>query len=46
MKKDKLEIKIFDTRDDMGFAAAKDIADAIKKLLQTKLESNKRLPYG
>lgn len=40
MKKDKLEIKIFDTRDDMGFAAAKDIADAIKKLLQTKQEIN------
>ena len=40
MKKDKLEIKIFDTRDEMGKAAAEDIASAIKELLSTKQEIN------
>lgn len=40
MKKDKLEIKIFDTRDEMGIAAADDIALAIKELLAEKQEIN------
>lgn len=40
MKKDKLEIKIFETRDEMGIAAANDIAAAIKELLSNKAEIN------
>lgn len=40
MIKDKLEIKIFETRDEMGRIAAADIADAIKKLLAEKKEIN------
>ena len=39
-KKDKLEVKIFDTRDNMGKVAADDIAEAIKKLLAEKEEIN------
>lgn len=34
--KDKLQVKIFDTRDAMGAAAAADIAEAIRELLQQK----------
>ena len=40
MIKDKLEIKTFETRDEMGRIAANDIADAIKKLLAEKKEIN------
>lgn len=40
MKKDKLEIKIFETRNEMGLAAANDIATAIKELLAEKSEIN------
>ena len=40
MIKDKLEVKIFETRDEMGMAAAKDIAVAIKKILAEKQEIN------
>lgn len=40
MKKDNLEIKIFHTRNEMGKAAAADIADAIKELLNQKQEIN------
>jgi len=39
-KKDKLEVKIYDTRDAMGKGAADDIAAAIKKLLAEKEEIN------
>ncbi len=39
-KKDKMEVKIFDTRDNMGIAAANDIRDAIKELLSQKEEIN------
>lgn len=39
-KKDKMEVKIFDTRDNMGIAAADDIASAIKELLAEKEEIN------
>lgn len=39
-KKDKLEVRIHDTRDKMGIAAAEDIANAIKKLLSEKDEIN------
>ena len=40
LKKDKLDVKIFDTRDAMGMAAADDIAECIKKLLSEKDEIN------
>ena len=40
MKKDKLKVKVFKTRDEMGFAAAEDIACAIKNLLESKQEIN------
>ena len=40
MIKDKLEIKIFETRDEMGKAAAEDIAAAIKAMLSEKPEIN------
>ena len=40
MKKDKLEIKIFETRDEMGKAAAEDITTAIKAMLSEKDEIN------
>lgn len=36
MKKDKLEIEIFETRKEMGEVAAKETADCIKKLLNEK----------
>lgn len=39
-KKDKMEVKIYDTRDAMGKGAAEDIAAAIKKLLSEKEEIN------
>lgn len=39
-KKDKLDVKIFDTRDEMGKAAADDIAAAINSLLSQKEEIN------
>ena len=39
-KKDKLEVKIYDTRDNMGKGAADDIASAIKELLAEKEEIN------
>lgn len=39
-KKDKLEVKVFDTRDVMGKAAAEDIAYCIKKCLDEKSEIN------
>ena len=40
MRADKLEVKIFETRDLMGIAAADDIAAAIKELLAEKEEIN------
>ncbi len=40
LKKDKLTVKISDTRDEMGMVAAKDIADAIRKLQTEKDEIN------
>ena len=40
LKKDKLEVKIFETRDEMGKAAADDIAECIKKCLEKKPEIN------
>lgn len=40
LQKDKLLVKIFDTRDKMGKIAADDIAECIKSLLQTKDEIN------
>ncbi len=40
MKKDALDVKIFETRDEMGAAAADDIAAAIKELLAEKDEIN------
>ena len=40
MKADKLEIKIYETRDEMGQVAADDIAAAIKGLLAEKEEIN------
>lgn len=39
-KKDKMEVKIFPTRDEMGISAANDIASAIKELLKEKDEIN------
>lgn len=39
-KQDKLIVEIFETRDDMGKAAAKDISECIKKLLSKKSEIN------
>ena len=38
--KDKLRVRIFDTRDEMGRAAAEDVAAAIKECLQAKPEIN------
>ena len=40
MKKDKLEIKIYDTRAEMGVAAGADATEKIKKLLAEKDEVN------
>jgi len=40
LKKDKLNVKIFDTRDEMGRAASCDIAECIKNLLCEKKEIN------
>ena len=40
INKDKLEVKIYDTRAEMGKAAAVDISDRIKKLLAEKDEIN------
>ena len=40
INKDKLEVKIYDTRAEMGKAAAVDISDRIKKLLAEKEEIN------
>ncbi len=39
-KKDKLEVKTFETRDEMGLNAAKDIKDCITSLLSKKEEIN------
>ncbi len=39
-EKDKLSVKIFENRDLMGIAAAKDVADCIRALLKTKKEIN------
>ena len=39
-KKDKMEVKIYETRDKMGLSAANDIAKAIKELLSEKEEIN------
>lgn len=38
--KDEMTVKIFETRDEMGKIAAKDIAECIKKLLEEKSEIN------
>lgn len=38
--KDKLLVKIYDTRDEMGKASAKDVAECIKKMLSEKEEIN------
>lgn len=40
MRKDKLEVKIYETRDKMGIGAADDVAAAIKELLAEKDEIN------
>lgn len=40
MYKDKLNVKIFETRDEMGKVAAEDISSAIKELLAVKEEIN------
>lgn len=40
MKKDKLEIKISPTRDEMGIVSANDVAEAIKAVLKEKDEVN------
>lgn len=40
LNKDKLLVKIFDTRDEMGLNAANDIAECIKNLLSEKEEIN------
>ena len=40
MMKDKLEIKVYETRDEMGKAAAEDISAAIKEILSRKDEIN------
>jgi len=40
LKKDKLNVKIYDTRDEMGKAASADVAEAIKELLREKDEIN------
>lgn len=40
MQIDKLDCKIFKTRDEMGKAAAKDVADCMKKLLSAQEEIN------
>jgi glucosamine-6-phosphate deaminase len=40
IKKDKLEVKIFETRDEMGKVASADISAAIKELLNKKDEIN------
>jgi len=40
MYADKLEVKVFETRDEMGKAAAEDIAAAIKEMLAEKAEIN------
>ncbi len=40
MKVDKLELKVFETRDEMGKAAADDIAAAIREMLAEKDEIN------
>ncbi|MBQ4161243.1 MAG: glucosamine-6-phosphate deaminase, partial [Clostridia bacterium] len=40
MYADKLEVKVFETRDEMGKAAAEDIAAAIKEMLAEKDEIN------
>ena len=40
LKNDKLLTKIYDTRDEMGLNAGKDIAECIKKLLESKDEIN------
>ena len=39
-KKDKLDVKIYENRDEMGKAAAKDIANCIRTLLKEKEEIN------
>ncbi len=39
-KKDKLDVKIYETRDEMGKASAKDVAECIKALLKEKEEIN------
>ena len=36
--KDNLKVEIYDTRDEMGIAAATDIKNKIKELLKTKEE--------
>ncbi len=40
LKKDKLDVKIFETRDEMGKAAADNIAKCIKRCLESKAEIN------
>lgn len=39
-KKDKLDVNIFDSRNEMGAAAARDLSAKIKELLKTKSELN------
>jgi len=39
-KKDKLDVRIYDTRDEMGRASAADIAECIRKMLAEKDEIN------
>lgn len=40
LKKDKLTVQIYNTRDEMGKAAAQDISACIRKLLETREEIN------
>lgn len=40
LRKDKLDVKIFETRDEMGKAAADNIAKCIKRCLESKAEIN------
>ncbi len=39
LRKDKLDVKIFETRDEMGKAAADDIAKCIKDALRARQKS-------
>ena len=50
VKKDNLTCRVYENRDAMGKAAAKDVAETIRRLLrlngQTSLELNRQPPIG